>query len=380
MPIYQLKDKKKWTKDGRSWYFRSYYTDIRGNKKQKESKLFKTKFEAKEAEIEFLSKIKNSDNIDKSVMFDTVYKEWLELKRHTIKSSTFYGLKHRTDKYILNNFMFIKLHSIKLNIINDWINSLNENNVSLEYINTIITYLKEILIYAKDNYDFDNKIVSKIYKYKIEKVSCSKKDSETNFWTYEEFNQFISNVDDQYHRLIFRFLYYTGCRKGEMIALTWNDIDFDNKRLTINKTFCNKVEGCTYMITDPKTKNSVRTIDIDDELIELLYQHYQEESKIYNFSLNMFIFGNIKYLSPTTLARWLDKYITKANVKKITPHGFRHSHVSLLINLGCDSRDVAERIGDTIRLVEETYYHMFPSKRSQTVNAINNLCIKTRGN
>ena len=87
----------------------------------------------------------------------------------------------------------------------------------------------------------------------------------------------------------------------------------------------------------------------------------------------MAVFGNIKYISPTTLKRYLYHYIEIAKVKKITPHGFRHSHVSLLINLGCDSRDVAERVGDTIQMIEKTYYHMFPTKKKETINLLNNL-------
>ena len=62
-----------------------------------------------------------------------------------------------------------------------------------------------------------------------------------------------------------------------------------------------------------------------------------------------------------------------AGVKRITPHGFRHSHVSLLINLGCDSREVANRVGDTIQVIENTYYHMFPQKKNHTVSVLNNI-------
>ena len=87
----------------------------------------------------------------------------------------------------------------------------------------------------------------------------------------------------------------------------------------------------------------------------------------------MFIFGNIKYLTQTTLITHLNKYIEIANIKKITIHGFRHSHASLLIHLGLDFKDVAERLGDTIEMVQSTYYHMFPEKKSNTVNALNKL-------
>ncbi len=87
----------------------------------------------------------------------------------------------------------------------------------------------------------------------------------------------------------------------------------------------------------------------------------------------MFIFGNIHYIPSTTFRRNLNYYIDIAKVKKITPHGFRHSHASLLINLGCDSRDVAERLGDTVQMIEKTYYHMFPEKKKTTVKLLNSL-------
>ena len=85
----------------------------------------------------------------------------------------------------------------------------------------------------------------------------------------------------------------------------------------------------------------------------------------------MFIFGNVKHLSATTVRRYLNKYIKVSNTKNITLHGFRHSHVSFLVYIGCDTQEIAERIGDTINTVEHTYYHMFPGKKSKTIPAIN---------
>lgn len=371
MPVYKEKNSK-CTKDGRMWQFRCYYLDVYGNKKQKESKLYKTKKEAKDAEIEFLANVDSSTKeIDSSVKFERVFFEWLEFKKHVIKSSTFYGIKHRTEKHILEYFGVYKLHSIKINVINNWLNYMKEKKLSLQYTNTIISYLKEIMIYAKDNYDFDNKVVCKIHKYKIE-VTEKKSDSSWNYWTNNEFNTFIEKVDNKFYYTVFYFMYYTGLRPGEFIALKWHNIDLKEKKLSINRTFTNKIENQIYSLTDPKTKNSIRTIDLDDGLVELMKKHYEYEKQLYNFSEDMFIFGNISYLPPTTLARNLDKYIKKAQVKRITPHGFRHSHVSLLIDLGADSRDVAERLGDTVRVIEETYCHMFPNKKSHTVNILNN--------
>lgn len=131
-----------------------------------------------------------------------------------------------------------------------------------------------------------------------------------------------------------------------------------------------------YKITTPKTSNSVRIIDLDDKLISLLKKHYERERKVYGFNKNMFVFGNVHYISSTTFRRKLNNYIDITNktnnIKSITPHGFRHSHASLLIDLGCDSCDVAERLGDTVEMIERTYYHMFPEKKN-TVNILNKL-------
>ena len=179
------------------------------------------------------------------------------------------------------------------------------------------------------------------------------------------------------------FLYYTGLRFGEFDALNWKDFDPINKTISITKSLTTKVKCKKYAITSPKTKNSVRIVDLDDNLNNLLieYKEYKQK-KYYNFNESHFIFGDIKYVAHTTFERHLAKFIdktrqTNSNFKRITPHGFRHSHVSLLIELGCDSRDVAERIGDTVIMVEETYYHMFPKKKKLTVDKLNNLKNKT---
>ena len=148
-------------------------------------------------------------------------------------------------------------------------------------------------------------------------------------------------VDNKLYFTTFNFMYFTGLRIGEMIALTWKDIVLNKKTLNINKNYTNKLGTNSHKIVDPKTKNSIRIIDLDDDIVDLLKKHYDNEKQIYGFNNNMSVFGNVRYITPTTFARYLTYYIKKSGVKKITPHGFRHSHVSLLFYLGCDSRDIA---------------------------------------
>lgn len=372
MPIYKEKNKRRWTKDGRSYYFREYYIDQYGNKKQYHSEYYKDRNKAEEERAKWLLQLKNNTEVDLNISFEEVYEEWYIYKSMTLKCTTAYKLKKSLDKNILSYFKTYKLNYIKMNIITPYYNYLQSQNLSPKYQNKMIGYLKEILTYATDNYEFDRKVLSKISKKRITSIE-NQQNSEWNFWTYDEFNKFINVIDNEYWKLIYNFLYFTGLRIGEFIPITWNDINFTNKTLKINKSYTNKSGDKNIRIVDPKTSNSIREIDLDDNLFKLIINHYEQESQIYKFNKNMNVFGNVNYISPTTFARHLNLDIEKANVKRITPHGFRHSHVSLLFHLGCDELEIAERVGDTVEVIRKTYYHMFPSKKSNTVKALNDL-------
>ncbi|HIQ91048.1 MAG TPA: site-specific integrase [Candidatus Coprosoma intestinipullorum] len=375
MAVIQQKDKNKWTKDGRSWYFDVYYIDMYGNRKEKKSKYYKLRKEAKNAEMEFLSNNECNKTNNKNITLHSVIDEWLLWKSNTVKSTTAYWIELIVNKHITSYFSSqLKLQEITSNILTKWKDNLKKEQLCIKSQNRTIGYFKEILHFASDNYNFDYRITNQLQKYRVEKNHKQINDALINYWTYEQFEQFIKYVKerDNFYYVLFRFLYFTGVRFGEMAALTWNDIDFTKKTVKINKTLTTKIKGKDFDVLDPKTENSNRYIDLDDNLIELLKEHKSHESKIYNFNNDMFVFGNIKHIAYMTVQRRLKQYTKDSKVGKfITIHGFRHSHASFLINLGLDIRNVAERLGDTKDVIERTYYHMFPEKKSETINAIN---------
>lgn len=375
MAVYQKKDKNgKVLKDtkGNSWYYRCYYTDMFGARKQRKSKLYETKGKAQEEERLFLQSIKTTDIVNPNVSFEKVYNEFLKVKKEKVKITTYYGIEKEMDFYVFNYFKKYKLHDIKINIINMWKDNLKSKDTTIRWKNNIISHFRELLNYANIYYNYDKKIIDSLTNLRDD-TPKDKTKSESNFWTSSEFNQFINTVDNEYYKLIFIFLYRTGLRIGELRALTWNDIDLNKHTLSITKSLSKDTFNKKSIIVTPKTNNSIRTIDLDNYIIEIMKSYYNEQQKFYKFDDSWYIFGGIKYLSSTTLRRYLNYYIEKAKVKHITIHGFRHSHVSLLIEIGCNFNEVASRIGDTISMVQNTYYHMYPERQKNITERLNNI-------
>lgn len=278
MPVYES---KQLTKDCRKYYFFCYYLDKYGKKKRHKSEKYKGIRECKRAERSFLEETQYHDINDYDIMFEDVYNEWWIFKKKTLKFTTTYCIKKIIDKHFFPFFKDYKLHSIKINIINEWLDKLENNKLVTKSKNRIIYYIKTFFWYCVYNYNFDTKVANKIQKIK-EEIQVTK-DNDWNFWTLEEFNTFIKVVDNDFYYLLFNFLYYTGLRIGECMALNWTDINFNRKKLRINKTLSNKVGNGSYKILPPQTKNSNRIIDLDDKLIKLLKKYYDNEKKIYNY-------------------------------------------------------------------------------------------------
>ena len=197
---------------------------------------------------------------------------------------------------------------------------------------------------------------------------------EMNFWTYEDFKKFIAVKDDLKYKCFFKTLYFCGLRKDEIRALNWNDIDFKNNTLSVNKGISDNVNGKRYVISSPKTKSSNRTLPLPKEVINELKELKQKCMEYTNFKESWFVLGGELPLGDDAIRRRKNNNCKLAGIKQIRLHDFRHSCASLLINNGADITLVAKYLGHTkIDETLNTYSHMFSNKLNNIIGLIDNL-------
>ena len=160
----------------------------------------------------------------------------------------------------------------------------------------------------------------------------------------------LENESIDKRAMILTFI-YSGMRRGELLALKWDDFDFENKVVTINKSL-QYLAGRGIYIKEPKTRASVRTIMLSDEVFEVLgeYKAWQEKQKEEIGDLWMesdFVFCNCYggHIHPDTVTAWFTDFTKKQNLDNITIHSLRHTNLTLLLAAGVPLRTVASRGG-----------------------------------
>lgn len=340
------------------WFAKFYYTNWQGIKKQKWKRGFATKKEALGFERDFLEQ--QSTNPD--MTFQNLYEIYMEDMAARLKQSTLLTKKAVLQTHILPFFGSKPINEIKASDVRRWQAKLmsSPNNYSQTYLKKINTELNSIINYAKRFYDLNTNPCGKagtIGKAKAE---------EMDYWTYDEYIAFREGVKDKpLSYICFEVLYWTGMREGELLALSLADIDFDNKTISINRTYL-RIEG-KDVFTSPKTRKSKRKIPIPDFLCQELSDYIQSR---YMLDADERLFPVTKsYLSHEMI-----RGCKNTGVKKIRIHDIRHSHASLLINQGCDALMLADRLGhEKVSTTLNTYSHLFPHKQQELVHSLESL-------
>ena len=229
-------------------------------------------------------------------------------------------------------------------------------DLSVQVRNYCIYLVKGVFKFAADLYDVPNPTG---HLKKIQKPVRKEFDT----WDTEEFRQFISCVQNPVYRGFFVFMYCTGTRRGEAMAVRASDIDPEAKTVRIEHQIKYFEEGFSEL----KTEASARTLRMTDGLwteIKPLYDRCTPEAP--------FLFGGERSLPITNIQREFTKGIKASGVKKIRLHDLRHSFATNAINAGCNIVAVSKYLGhSTINQTLETYTHLLEKTDEDMVRRMN---------
>lgn len=340
------------------WEVQCWYRDWCGTRRKKHKRGFSTKADAAKWERQFLLKAEGSP----SMTFADFVSLYEVDKKPRLKLNTWLSKKHMIDTKLIPFFGKDRLDSITPTKIIAWQNWLKSEyrttsgkKLSETYIRTINNQLSAILNHACRYYGLNENPLQKTGK--IGKAQPP----EMKFWTKNEYLRFSEAIMDKpVSWLAFEVLYWTGVREGELLALT--PIDFDVAKLTlrINKSYqrLNKED----VVTSPKTPKSNRTIAIPSFLAD----EVQDYLHLYSMAASERVFAVTK----SFLYHEMERGCEASGVKRIRVHDLRHSHVSLLIDLGFSALAIADRMGHEAVDITYRYAHLFPSVQADMARAL----------
>lgn len=339
MPAYKDKERNTW--------YCSFYVSKNGKRVIKKKRGFPTKREALEYERKYLEQY---NGLIDDMTFQSLWELYRKDMKARLRENTMQTKKNIVELKILPYFGNMKVTDIKATHIREWQNEMMGLGYKETYLKTVNNQLSAIFNYCVSYYDLSSNPVRKAGG-----MGKAKAD-EMQFLTINEFEEFIKGVSDNPRsEIAFKVLFWTGIRLGELLALTYKDIDFDNNTIHITKSFQRIKQK--DIITAPKTPRSVRDITIPETLKnELLYY----VNRLYGVTENQRIFQFTK----SRLEHELLRGIKNSGIKKIRIHDFRHSHATALIEMGVPILEVRDRLGhEKVETTLNTYGHLYPNKQ-----------------
>ena len=345
-------------KENGTWYVQFRYTDWKGERQQKLKRGFATKKEAQAWEREFHME----KPADINMSFESFVGQYEKDIKPKIKLNTWITKESIIKQKILPYFQKRKLSEITAKDIIDWQNEIREltdchgRPLSKTYLKTVHNQLSAIFNHAIRYYGLQINPAQKAGNMGVEEKK------EMLFWTKDEYTKFSeAMMDKPISYYAFEMLYWCGIREGELLALTPADFNFDRGTVSINKSYqrINKQD----VITTPKTPKSIRVIQMPKFLCDEMQDYFK---MFYSLDSDSRIFP----ISKNYLHREMARGSKATGVKRIRIHDLRHSHVSLLIDMGFTALAIADRVGHESIDITFRYAHLFPTRQIEMADKL----------
>lgn len=335
-----------------------YYVNWKEERERKLKRGFSTKREALEFEREFLQQ----KTADLTMTFEAFVKIYIEDMKNRIRQHTWKTKTSIIEGKLIPCFKDKKLSEITPKDVIQWQNEMmsyrdkNDKAFSPVYLKTLHNQLSAIFNHAVRYYELKSNPAAKAGNMGKEKTK------EMLFWIKDEYLKFAeAMMDKPISFYAFEMLYWCGLRLGELLALTSSDFDFNKSTVTINKSY-QRLDG-EDVITEPKTPKSNRTIKMPDFLCDEIQEYIVS---LYGHKPTDRIFPVTK----SYLHHEMNRGCKTQGVKRIRVHDIRHSHVSLLIEMGFSAVAIADRVGHESIDITYRYAHLFPSKQTEMADRL----------
>ncbi|KQL33339.1 site-specific integrase [Psychrobacillus sp. FJAT-21963] len=350
---------------------------LTGKQKRSSRSGFKTRKEAELALARIkLDVAKGTYHQKRAETYQEIYELWIKQYEKTVEESTFIKTISIFKNHILPAMGAYKIEKIHVDICQK---HLDEWASKLKKFRMVKAYAAKVLNFAiKRGY-----IQTNPFAYVDLPTNISKKfggadeDEPENFYTREQLREFLSCLErENNHKayVLFRLLAFSGMRRGEALALTWNDLDFTKNELRINKALSLGKDNRLYV---KSTKTGVaRTISMDPKTMAVLKEWKKKQKQEYlklGFNIskpNGLVFSNEKneFLQPTKLRKWIIQVQTKYKLSIITTHGLRHTHCSLLFEAKVSLKEVQDRLGHSdIKTTMNIYAHVTKKAKEEAI-------------
>ncbi len=381
------------TKNGAKWLFKVFLGNdpSTGKKVYTTKRGFKTEREAKAGAVKVQNAIYTGNHVaENKILFETFIEEWLKEYEHSgIKTSTLINRKTTSIPHLKRLLGKSALNKINSKSFNHILQTLQQEGYSKDTVDNVYITGRMILKNALEKGLIRELPIVKKPKKKKTLEDLMNEEVENHYLEKSELKHLLSITKARGQSIdygILLVLAFTGMRIGELVALKWDDINYDNKTIRIWKTlFREKNTIQQFELTPPKTKKSIRTISVSDEVLnELQDIQIQQNELRKNSALVLdenFVFIKMDgdYCGYPELSRGigyrLKKYLRLAGIsKEISLHKFRHTHISLLCEAGVDLPTIQERVGhENASTTLKIYLHITKQLKDDSVKKFSKL-------